>query len=373
MKIKLLYIRFLLFGYLSLLFAAERRIPEIATCFPSISGSSFYHSHISNNKLSGYGIVANGSTSFGGFSLGNPALLNNYNRFELGFSSLEGSSYLDLYKDPFASLSIVLPFTYKIGISYNNIYSTYLSRLATTQEYPDGEYGRNFSLERTLDKYSILMANQLKLFNTDIYYGIQFNEYSYMEKIYTTEISASGRSFALGILIPSSNSKFGFYMESEASMSGELIGIGLSSPILEDSSPNGNLGKVSIPYDFSYPMNIGLGFQSFLSPDIEIYIEHNRFFQPRRSCAFRNELIDYTIGFRYSVNQDLLASIGYYSQDDQENSNSLPSFHKNNRINLGFVYKSKFLIYDFGYAFTRTENYVVKLSISMYLDSFLNI
>ena len=128
--------------------------PDPPDAVTTVASIKTYPWGLTMNKLSGSGTVGVTNGSIGAFSYGNPALLNLHDKITMEFSAYDESmvdiypnfSSLDRHIVPFSSFNIILPFKYKIGISYNNLYSFNSGEMeVTTEANPDG-IGEYFSV-----------------------------------------------------------------------------------------------------------------------------------------------------------------------------------------------------------------------------------
>ena len=372
------YFFIVLYIFFGTLLSDYRDIPDIATKVGTYS--PFFIESYPLNQLSAFGMTRSVNGSTGDFSIGNPALLNLHRKPLIEFSSYNDSRENNLINqnpiaNPFLALNIILPLRYKnkttnIGISFNNIYSM-------NSSIENSINMSSIDIEQKLNKYSIAVASELKLFNYTIYYGAQLNQYSYKESIYEIiDIEGQGRSITYGLFIPLSNIKIGLNLETETIITINMDNHGLT---VGPDDPGGNLQQVTT-YNSYQPKNIGLGFTSLLTRELELYFEYNRYFYTSmESHSYNSDIKNSTMGFRYMINEQFLATIGYYKVNEHIYDNISNNFFDNefwNRscINLGLAYNTKLFIYDIGWTIKgiQEDNYFLKLSISLLLDSYIS-
>jgi len=345
------------------------------------------------NQLSGNGIASVIDGSIGAFSYGNPALLNLHNKITMEFSGYDESmeniypnySFLiDRHIVPFSSFNIILPFKYKIGISYNNLYSWESGEMeVTTVASPDGTgESSTVSLSCKLNNYSLSIANSLMILNNKIHYGLQLNKKVFRQSFYTTAGKGYGISIKSGLLHEIDDIQFGVSFETETTISIEFEGEGLQ---VVDEDGITVLERTN-SFNTYLPAKLNLGFLILLTKKVESYIEYDRSYWLKISdYDYDKDDMEYSMGIRYSPNNKLAVTLGYYKikthmQNQYGGSNLFDeSPFENELVNFGLVYKFKSFVVDLGYATVVKNKYYdankqsfIKFSIAKHLDNFFN-
>jgi len=337
----------------------------------------FYPYGYTLKKLSGNGIVGVTNGSIGAFSYGNPALLNLHNKITMEFSGYDESkvniypnfsSLIDRHIVPFSSFNIILPFKYKIGISYNNLYSWGSGELEVTSvPSPDGT-GESFTVSHELNNYSLSIANSLMILNNKIHYGLQVNDKVFRESFYTTVKKGYGISINSGLLIEMVDIQIGASFETETNIEYDYE------------------GEINYSFNTYLPAKLNLGFLILLTKKVESYIEYDRSYWSKISdYDYDKDDIEYSMGIRYSPNNKLAVTLGYYKinthMQNQYGGTNLydESPFENEIVNFGLVYKFKSFVFDLGYATVVKNKYYddkkqsfIKFSIAKHFDNFFN-
>jgi len=287
------------------------------------------------------------------------------------------SSLKDRHIVPFSSFNIILPLKYKIGISYNNLYSYESESIGVTiLSEPDGT-GEFNSVTYNMNNYSLSVSNNIKSLKHKIHYGLQLNYKKYINEIYTTVGKASGISIKSGLLHEIDDIQFGVSFETETNISIEFESEGLQA---EDEDGT-TVRKRTNSFNTYLPAKLNLGFLILLTKKVESYFEYDRSYWSNISdYDYDNDNIEYSMGIRYSPNKKIAVTLGHYkiftyrrNLYDGNNLFGSNSPFEDEIVNFGLVYKFKSFVFDLGYATTINDHKnqsFVKLSIAKHFDKF---
>ena len=354
-----------------------------------VAGSiNIYSFGFTFNELSGSGIVCATSGSNKIYSYGNPALLNLQDRFTISASYYKESQYNiyswleDKHISPFSSFNISLPYKYKIGLSYNNLYSWESEEMgATTASQPDGS-GDSYTLKKHINNYSITFANDFLFQKYKIHYGFQLNNKLYRENIYTIIGENIGHSLKTGIIINKNGLELGFAFETRTKFSIEYEGEGLVVATLDTSGEiESKLLNNTIKFNAFLPYKFELGIKTPIIRNIESYIDYSRsYWSEINEYSYDKDETKLSTGIRQLIDNKVVVTVGYHKITTHVQKNDLAGLapFNNELYNIGLIFMGESFDIELGYAkvfrnkyYTNKEQSFSTISFITYFDHLL--
>ena len=301
------------------------------------------------NSLSAYGSTRNESISFASFNSLNPALINFTDTFEYGLTLQYDNTILNVSKIIPSSASLVFSNKYKFAVNYSNIFSHSDEIPETSIMYPSGT-GVLIDVYTGFNTYSLTVGNKVSFLNRSVYYGVRLNSYTYKTSISNYEITLKGTGFSYGVLAEFGNTHIGFRFQPTLDIDSPE---GPNPPTVIDENNLSENPSNKSSHIYTLPANFGFGLNADLFTDYKFYFDYNK--TSNKGCVFhRNDVVELGLGLRFIYEENLLFSAGLFSGSTY----SSPYF------TTGFAYEPATVLYDFAYAFNRSDGHILKLTLS---------